>query len=99
MRRCYGLFGLIGCIAGCGGLAHKGVGETGAWYSPLKRFIAADVDESGGLNRDEFARAEPKLSRFFQLADRDGDDEVSLDELAEAWDKYQDQIKTLFSDE
>lgn len=99
MLRWVGWVGLMGCIAGCGGLGQRGLVEPGARYSPLKSFMAADVDESGGLDRNEFARAEPKLMEFFQLLDRDGDGEVNLDEAVEAWGKYQDQIKAHFSDE
>ncbi len=60
--------------------------------SPMKRFVDADVDESGSLNRREFANAAPKLARYFHLVDLDEDGEASLDEIMEAWRKYKDKL-------
>ncbi len=86
--------GVMGCAIGgkaVAGEVDQSVPLT-LQSSPMKRFVDADVDESGSLNRQEFANAAPKLARYFHLVDLDEDGEASLDEIMEAWRKYRDKL-------
>ncbi len=84
---------VMGCAAGGKAFASEVVADPVPALSPMKRFLLADVDESGGLSSQEFANAAPRLARFFHLIDLDEDGEASLDEILEAWRKYKDRLK------
>ena len=85
--------GVMGCAVGGKVFASDVVVDPVPALSPMKRFVTADVDESGGLSRQEFANAAPKLARYFHLVDLDEDGEASLDEILDAWRKYKDRLK------
>ncbi len=92
--------GVMGCVLGGKALAEEGAVAVPppVKLSPIKRFVEADMDNSGGLSREEFANAAPKLERYFHLVDADGDGEASLDEVLEAWRKYKDRLRARLSE-
>lgn len=49
-----------------------------------RRFLEADLDDNGFLNRQEFARHNPNAARQFDLIDRNRDGELSEMEVAQA---------------
>lgn len=57
--------------------------EPSEWAGLARDFAAYDIDLSGGLSREEFARsADPRLEdRSFDEFDQDGDGEVASKEL------------------
>ncbi len=59
--------------------------EVEAWRGPMSEFSAYDLDLSGGLSREEFARAaDPRLDdRGFDEFDLNLDGEVGPEELEE----------------
>jgi EF hand len=56
-----------------------------------ERFFAADRDNDGSLSREEAAEALPQIARHFNEVDLNGDDVITINELAVAQAKAEER--------
>jgi len=59
-----------------------------------ERFFAADADNDGSLSRLEATESMPQIARHFNEVDLNGDDVITINELAEAQAKVDEQQRT-----